>query len=141
VSAPPSQRGLLLLLGLALGASCQSDAERARLAQVARLAEHIDRLRHADNADKRAPLAALVAADCHDDTSCALKDLCVRAYQLHQGSLDSINALKRLAERDAAAMERARADLAATERDLVQAKALMEQCAEEQVRVVRKSLM
>jgi hypothetical protein len=131
----------LLLLTLTLGSSCQSDAERARLAQVARLAEHIDRLRRADNSDKRAPLAALVAADCHDDTSCALKDLCVRAYELHQGSLDAINALKRVAERDAAALERARANLEATERDLVRAKELMEQCAEEQVRVVRKSLM
>lgn len=137
----PRQRTLVLLLGLALGSSCQSDAERARLGQVARLAEHIDRLRRADNADKRVPLDALVAADCHDDTSCALKDLCVRAYQLHQRSLDSINALKRVAAEETAAVARARPELAATERDLVQAKELMDQCAEEQVRVVRKSLM
>ena len=141
MSGHKSQRRLLLALALALGSSCQSDAERAQLAQLARLAEHIDRLRRADNADKRAPLAALVAADCHDDTSCALKDLCVRAYQLHQRSLDSIDALKRVAQRDTAAVTGAKPELAATERDLVHARELMDQCAEEQVRVVRKALM
>ena len=73
--------------------SCKSDAERAHQGQVARLAERIDRLRRADNDAKREPLAALAAVPCPDTDACALQDLCLRGYRLHQSALDAIAAL------------------------------------------------
>jgi hypothetical protein len=133
---------LLLALSLVCVSGCKSDAERARLAQTARLAEHVDRLRRADNQDKRALLDALRQAECHEPEACAFKDLCVRAYALHQHALDSIGRLKQLTEQGAGALPQASAaELARVQEELDRAKALTEQCAEEQVRVVRKSLL
>ena len=40
MSGHARRRTLVLLLGLALGSSCQSDAERARLGQVADVIEY-----------------------------------------------------------------------------------------------------
>src|SRR5688572_7651408 len=83
---------------LCLLLACRSDAERAEQGRVANLAERIDRLRRAENPDKRPLLAALEAASCVSADSCALKDLCVRAYQVHQRALDAIEDLKRIAQ-------------------------------------------
>jgi hypothetical protein len=137
-------RALFCSLALALG--CPSDAERAELGQVARLVENIDRLRHADNANKQPLLTALEGATCQSTDACALKDLCVEAYRLHQRALDAIATLKAHAERDSgpldrSASERKALEFEAIEGDLVRAKGLSEQCAEDQVRVVRKRLM
>lgn len=135
-----------LSLCLALAPGCKSDAERAELAEVAHLVEHIDRLRRADNADKAPLLGALSAAECRGADACALKDLCVRAYRLHQDALDAITAAKRRASGDAAAPDaaakaREATRLAAIQDDLTQAKSLAERCANEQVRVMRSKLM
>lgn len=106
------------------------------------LTEHIDRLRRANNADKRAALERLIAAPCEGPDACGLKDLCVRAYQTHQRVLDAIGTMKALAERDAAPPGAAlRAEFGRAEQDLGAAKALTESCAEEQVRAVRKLLL
>ncbi|HKO89996.1 MAG TPA: hypothetical protein VJU61_02525 [Polyangiaceae bacterium] len=121
--------------------ACKSDAERVRLGQVARLADHIDRLRRADNPDKRALLQTLTGIDCPDTEACALKDLCLRAYSVHQRALDEIESLQSLARQQlnpappdlGVRLERAQAQL-------VQAKALSEQCAEEQVRLMRSAM-
>ena len=120
---------------------CKSDAERVRLGQVARLADHIDRLRRAANPDKGALLQALAGIDCPDAEACALKDLCLRAYSVHQSALDQIGSLQRVAEQALAptpadvpaSLERAQAQLE-------QAKTLSEKCAEEQVRLVRSAM-
>ena len=121
--------------------SCKSDAERVRLGQVARLADHIDRLRRADNPDKRALLQALGGIDCPDAEACALKDLCLRAYSVHQSALDQIESLQRLAEQTLAPTP---ADLPASleraQAQLEQAKTLSEKCAEEQVRLMRSAM-
>jgi hypothetical protein len=135
-----------LWLCLAHTPGCKSDAERAELAEVAHLVEHIDRLRRADNADKEPLLGALSAAECRGADACALKDLCVRAYRLHQDALDAIAAAKRRASDDAAALDaaataREAARLSAIEGDLNEAKGLTERCANEQVRVMRSKLM
>jgi hypothetical protein len=133
---------LLLALGLVCLSGCKSDAERTRLAQAARLAEHVDRLRRADNQDKRALLGALRGAECHEPEACAFKDLCVRAYELHQHALDSISRLKQLTEQRAGALpQTSAAELAEVQAELDRAKVLTEQCAEEQVRVVRDALL
>lgn len=147
-SAPPRstrrQRRERVWLGAVLVATllaCKSDAERVRLGQVARLADHIDRLRRADNPDKRALLQALAGIDCPDAEACALKDLCLRAYGLHQNALDQIEVLQRLAVQKLApppadlpeSLERAHAQLE-------QAKTLSEKCAEEQVRLMRSAM-
>lgn len=129
------------LLLAALLASCKSDGERAHQGQVARLVEHIDRLRRADNLEKRAPLEALTRVPCPDAEACALQDLCLRAYRLHQSSLDTIGQLRQHALSPAAPPAHVGADVTRAERDLAQAKTLSEQCAEEQVRVMRKALL
>jgi hypothetical protein len=120
---------------------CKSDAERAHQGQVARLVEHIDRLRRADNAAKREPLAALTRIPCPDAEACALQELCVRAYQLLQGSLDAISELEQQAHSPEPPPAGVRERVLRTERELGQAKTLSEQCAEEQVRVMRKALL
>jgi hypothetical protein len=130
----------LLLASLSLAAGCHSDAERREQARVANLAARIDRLRQAANIDKQPLLEALQAAECVGAEACALKDLCVRAYQVHQRGLEAIARLKREAGSDAergSAPERMRT----AEGDLARARELGEQCAEAQVRTVRKVLM
>ena len=120
---------------------CKSDAERARLGQVARLADHIDRLRRADNPDKRALLQALAGIDCPDAEACALKDLCLRAYSVHQSALDQIESLQHLAEQQlTAAPPDTNARLERAQAQLEQGKTLGENCAEEQVRLMRSAL-
>lgn len=132
--------GRVLLAALLL-CSCKSDAERAHQGQVARLVEHIDRLRKADNLQKRQPLEALTRVPCPDAEACALQDLCLRAYRLHQGSLDTIAELEQQASSPAPPPVTVGERLQRAERDLTQAKALGEQCAETQVRVMRKALL
>jgi hypothetical protein len=132
----PIRRTFAALVALAFALGCPSDSERRHRAEVALLAEHIDRLRSADNANKREPLSRLMALECRESELCALKDLCVRAYDLHQNALDSIEHMKQVDPK-----ARSPVELAQTERDLQQARQLGEQCAEEQVRVVRKVLL
>jgi hypothetical protein len=126
----------------ALLGACKSSAERAHQGQVANLAEHIDRLRRADNPDKRALLDALTLVPCPDATACGLKDLCVRAYRLHQTALDSIRELQVIAHADAGSVPVGVGEkLSHAESVLEQARQLTEKCAQEQVRVVRKALL
>jgi hypothetical protein len=128
------------LLGLLAG--CKSSAERMHQGQIANLAERIDRLRRADNPDKRALLETLALTPCPDATACGLKDLCVRAYRLHQDALDSIRALQAMAHVDAGSIPPSVSEkLTHTRSVLEQARQLTEKCAEEQVRVVRKALL
>lgn len=135
------ERAWLAALLVATLLACKSDAERARLGQVARLADHIDRLRRADNRDKRALLQALGGIDCPDAEACALKDLCLRAYSVHQSGLDEIESLQKLAKQEATpAPPDLGVRLERAEAQLVQAKTLSEDCAEEQVRVVRSAM-
>jgi hypothetical protein len=130
------------MLGAALiAAGCRSDSVRAEQGRMIALTEHIDRLRLANNADKRALLERLVAVECHGVDACALKDLCVRAYQVHQRVLDSIASMQAAARGDAALSPELRTQFGRAEHDLVQAKTLTENCAEEQVRAVRKTLL
>ncbi len=132
---------LAATLPAVLFVGCKSDAERAHQGQVARLVEHIDRLRRADNLDKREPLEALTRVTCPDAEACALQDLCLRAYRLHQGSLDTIQELEQHARASTPPPPDVGERLARAERELAQARALSEQCAETQVRVMRKALI
>lgn len=134
-------RVLVCCISCFVGSACKSDAERAHQGQVARLAEHIERLRLADNRDKRAPLEALAAVPCPDAEACALQDLCLRGYRLHQGALDSIAELQRQSTSDAPPPPDVGQRLAKAQDDLAQAKTLTEDCADQQVRVMRKTLM
>lgn len=137
----PTRLAAAVLAALCTLPSCRSDARRAEQARIAHLAERIDRLRRADNPDKRALLAALKETECVGPDACGLKDLCVRAYEVHQRALDEIDALQRVAATDAGAAPDVRQRLAAAERDLTQARTLGEQCSEQQVRAVRKTML
>jgi hypothetical protein len=120
---------------------CQSDASRAERGRIAQLAERIDRLRRADNPDKGRLLDDLRKTECVGPDACGLKDLCVRAYEVHQRALDAIGAMKSASASDAGASAPLRARLLETERDLRAAKDLSVECADEQVRAVRKTLL
>jgi hypothetical protein len=111
------------------------------LGHLAALATSIDRLRAADNADKQDWLAQLEGAHCQGEPQCALKDLCLQAYRLHQRALDTIASLKTpaLAARDAPSNTAER--LEAARSDLASAQQLAHQCAERQVLLVRKSMV
>jgi hypothetical protein len=133
---------VLLAAAAALLCACHSDSRRAELARLVNLAERIDRLRRADNPDKRALLDALKKAECVGPDACGLKDLCVRAYEIHQRALDAIESLKRDAAIDAGQPAPAlRERLQGAERDLAEAVSLGQRCADEQVRAVRKTLL
>jgi hypothetical protein len=132
---------LLCCISCLMAAACKSDAERAHQGQVARLAQQIERLRLADNRDKRAPLQALAAVPCPDAEACALQDLCLRGYRLHQSALDSIAELERQSKSDAPPPADVGQRLAKAQDDLAKAKTLTEDCADQQVRVMRKTLM
>lgn len=137
-------RALLGAASLCLGllGACKSSGERMHQGQVANLAERIDRLRRAENPDKRALLEALTLAPCPDATACGLKDLCVRAYRLHQDALDSIRALQAVAHADGGSVPPDIGEqLTHTRAVLERARQLTETCATEQVRVVRKTLL
>jgi len=134
-------RALLCCIACFIASGCKSDAERAHQGQVARIAEHIERLRLADNRDKRAPLEALAAVPCPDAEACALQDLCLRGYRLHQGALDAIAALERQSRSDSPPPADVGQRLAKAQNDLAQAKTLTEDCADQQVRILRKTLM
>jgi hypothetical protein len=132
----------LLAACLSAATACHSDAERREQARIANLAARIDRLRQADNAAKKPLLEALEAAECVGADACALKDLCVRAYQLHQRGLDAIAGLRAVAGSTGAEGEKLAQDvMRSAERDLAHARDLGAQCAEQQVRTVRKVLM
>lgn len=136
------RRACSLLATACILTACQSDARRAEQARIANLAERIDRLRRADNADKRSLLDDLQKAECVGPDACGLKDLCVRAYQIHQRALDAIESLKRAAARDAGPPSPAvREQLLGAQRDLGQAVNLSQQCSDEQVKAVRKTLL
>jgi hypothetical protein len=135
--------GVALLL-LALSA-CNSEAERRRQGEAVRVAQQIDRLREADNAHKRAELGTLVGLPCGEPALCTLKELCVRAYSLHQEALDEIAALKAMTEPGsavpAAAAQDASSRLGVTQQKLEKALAETAECAREQVIVVRRFLL
>jgi hypothetical protein len=140
--APESwRRACAVILAAGLVLACQSDARRAEQARVANLAERIDRLRRADNPDKRALLEELKKAECVGPDACGLKDLCVRAYEVHQRALDTIESLKRAAATDAGPSPELRARLQGAERDLADAVNRSQRCADEQVRAVRKTML
>ena len=117
--------------------ACATEKERRNQGEAVALARQIDRLRDAENAGKRAELEALKLASCSDAEVCGLKDLCVRAYALHQEALDEIASLHALAAAPGATPP-ARERLSLTEQKLERAKTQTEDCAREQTRVVRR---
>jgi hypothetical protein len=139
---PPSlTTAALIALLCSASLACKSDAERADQGRIANLAERIDRLRRAENRDKRELLEALRKAECVGPDACGLKDLCVRAYETHQRALDAIEAMKKLAASDTAPSPAVRQQLSEAEQDLSEAQRLGRDCAEDQVRAVRKTLL
>jgi hypothetical protein len=132
------------VVGLSLGlGACNTEADRRRQGEAVRVAQQIDRLREADNDHKRAELVTLVGLPCGEPALCTLKDQCVRAYSLHQEALDEIAALKAMTEPGAAvpAAQDTSSRLGVTERKLGEARSETEECAREQVRVVRRYLL
>jgi hypothetical protein len=124
---------------------CNSEAKRRSQAEAVRVAQQIDRLREADNDHKRGELGTLVGLACGEPAVCTLKELCVRAYSLHQEALDEIAALKAMTAPGsavpAAAARDASSRLDMTEQKLERARADTAECAREQVVVVRRFLL
>jgi hypothetical protein len=130
------------LLGLALlghGSGCRSatpggDAQAAR-SEAARLSQLIDRLRAADNAQKKEWLTLLEAEPCSE--LCRLKQTCHGAYQEHVAALEAIQEVKAFgtaiptpAGMDEGALVAAKLDEA--ERRLDKARKLSAECVEAQ---------
>jgi hypothetical protein len=139
--APRRRSRTSVLLGLCCALGCATETDRRKQGEAVAVARQIDRLRDAENAAKRGELAALELTSCSDAEVCALKDLCVRAYTLHQEALDEIASLHALAASPGAAVASTRERLGLTEQKLVGAKAQTEECAREQTRVVRRFLL
>jgi len=130
---------------LATLGGCDSEAKRRSQAEAVRVAQQIDRLREADNEHKRGELGTLIGLACGEPAVCTLKELCVRAYSLHQEALDEIAALKAMTAPGSAvppaAVQGASSRLGVTEQKLERARTDTEECAREQVVVVRRFLL
>ncbi|HEY3500264.1 MAG TPA: hypothetical protein VGK73_36485 [Polyangiaceae bacterium] len=82
----PEHGALLLALFALPGCPAQDGKERAEAARVSRA---VDALRAADNAKKPEFLQALREQSCDEPEVCAVRSVCVAAYELHVGSLES----------------------------------------------------
>lgn len=112
-------------------AGCRSASEQEARAEAAELLRAVEQLRTAAN-DQKAPfLHLLQEVPCSESELCNLKRRCVAAYELHQGALDGLSALRREISRSTDPIpESAAEELGRTERDLLRAKELSETCAE-----------
>lgn len=79
----------MLGLGVAsagLSGGCTRDLVEAQRGEAARFVRFVEELREAPNDAKRAPLAALAAAECSAAPVCDLQATCVRGYSEHVGA-------------------------------------------------------
>ncbi len=130
---------LLLSVVLVTSAwSCRSQSERDTEVEVARIAYAVKQVRDAANNDKLEPLSRLRAESCNTPLGCELQQLCVQAYSLHQRSLET-TAKVRTALRSGNAPKEAAADLLAmAEKDLKQAKQMIQTCNERERDLLRE---
>ena len=74
-------------LGGALALAACDASERAARAEAADISRGIDTLRKAENPAKAAPLAALRDKSCSVPDICAVKSVCIAAYEQHERAL------------------------------------------------------
>jgi hypothetical protein len=116
-------------------AACNSNAP-AR-AEAERMVHAVRELREADNDEKTPRLAALRASECNEPEVCALRDQCVRAYELYVKGLDQVRAVKKSLASDAggAAALRARELLDEAEKNVRRGRELAEGCNRKEAEV------
>ena len=127
-----STRAAAILIAGVLCVGCSGAREQQRRAEAGRLGRAIDALREAPNPEKRPLLRALESEPCSAAELCALKQTCVDAYARHLNALDGVQASRRaLEDREPETDSRRVAELvAASERELAEARRLGERCAE-----------
>lgn len=127
------------LLGVLVGAhfftGCRSAESRELEGEISALSRHINALRNAENAQKRAFLEALEQASCQSPEGCGLQSLCVAAYTRHLDALEASRRAKALiGQTDAGrgAGLRAAEEVARADQELAQARRLTEECVAKQ---------
>ncbi len=84
--------------------ACRSSGEQESRADAARLSHAIDAVRNAPNDAKHETLDALKAIGCNEDERCALKKVCVEAYESHARAVDVIASAREDLEKSGAVM-------------------------------------
>ena len=126
--------GAVVLALFALTA-CPSEDGKER-AEAARVSRAIDALRTADNAKKPELLGALREESCEDSEVCAVRSVCLAAYELHVGSLES--AARAVTEAgDGGNPMAAASALGAAQASLEHARKLAEDCTRAQGDLIR----
>jgi hypothetical protein len=112
-------------------AGCKGEREQAERAEAGRITHAIGALREADNDAKPPRIAALDREPCTSQELCELKRACVEAYRLHVRGLEAARAASRALDSDAETQAEQIARLiAASERDLVRARELVQRCSD-----------
>jgi hypothetical protein len=123
---------------LALG--CKGEREQAERAEAGRLTHAIAALREAENAAKPPRIAALDREKCTSEALCEMKRVCVDAYRLHVRGLEASRVASRALDADGGSQPGRRiAELvAASERDLVRARELVQRCTDLESETTRR---
>lgn len=101
--------------------------EQRRAAELSRLGPAIDQLRQAPNRDKAEFLERLRSIPCEDVELCALRSLCLAAYERHTRALKTIDLVKaKVARPEADGLEAA---LDTAKQDLHEAGKRAQECA------------
>jgi hypothetical protein len=122
---------IAILLSLLAAAGC-GGAERAAKAEAAGVVRAVAALRDAPNEAKAPLLATLKGAACSDPEVCALKKVCVSAYEQHLSALELTAEVKGRLDSGADAGEAQKLGvlLGDAERKLVESRTLSDRCVE-----------
>jgi hypothetical protein len=123
----PKRWRAVVALALFASCACRSETERRRTLDALLVSSAVEAVREAPHDDKGAALERLRVTSCTDARACAVKELCLQAYTLHQKSVATTRALAR-AEPSGELPSGAAELLARAERDLAAAKRMSEEC-------------
>jgi hypothetical protein len=125
---------------LALTLGCKGEREQAERAEAGRITHAIAALREAENEAKPPRIAALDREKCTSEKLCEMKRVCIDAYRLHVRAIDGSRVAGRALEADGGseAGQRIAELVAASERDLLRARELVQRCNDLEAEVTRQ---
>jgi hypothetical protein len=109
--------------------SCRHEERERQRSEAGRVSRAVELLREAPNSEKSPLLSALRRTECTLDRTRELKDMCVRAYQLHIDALDGVRAAQRSVRDDAASAGDVAELVVSSEKKLSQSLELQNKCA------------
>ena len=118
-------------------AGCDDEAKAAQRAEAERIVHAVRELRDADSDSKAVQLEKLKGQPCQVPELCGLRDLCSKAYTLHQRGLAATRAAAEKLSADGGLSAAAR-QVALAKKTLGDARLQTRRCADEEGKVVRE---